>query len=681
MAYDIRYTDPNKGTITVEDQSINEETTIGFPGRRSLEYGTVVSENFLRLLENFANNSEPERPVEGQLWYDTTDGVNQLKIYDGTTWAAAGGLKKSAAEPEVANSLPGDLWVNTTSQQLFLFTGSSWILVGPTFSGGAQTGLETETIIGIDNAEYSVLTMRVNNNPVAIVSARAFIPKTAIAGFRAGINRGITLSTDTFDGGILKYWGTSERAENLVVAGDSVPAANFLRSDQVSTTNFNLRVKSNNGIDIGSSGQLSINLSNEVGVIQHNTAGSKIDFRLRRGNRTQTILAVDSEGLVGINTSAPDEALDVRGNTRIAPLVDDPESGILTVESTFNSVNIDTGAIVSRGGLGVALDTHIGGTLTVEGTSFLSDVLPDATAARNIGSSTTRFNQVHATTFFGNLQGNVSGTVSGRAGSADRLTSPTTFSLTGDVSANSIQFDGQVGGATKTFNTSISNSFIANKPSVTTAASGDEIIINVISGQTGLYRISKNDFLKSVPRTPVGTVVQYAGEVAPPGWLFCTGDEIRKSSYTLLWETIGHRFRDPLLISDGGVNFFALPDFRGRLPLGVDNMGGTSADRVTDEAADIVGGTGGSSEKTIDVENLPDHEHTNRGESGTQYYSIRTAAGTPVDDEAIELTLSPGSGGTHGLPSSGGIRASSTGQPFDVMNPFLAMNYIIYTGQ
>ena len=49
------------------------------------------------------------------------------------------------------------------------------------------------------------------------------------------------------------------------------------------------------------------------------------------------------------------------------------------------------------------------------------------------------------------MTGNVSGTVSGRAGSADKLTSPTTFRITGDVSAEDFVFDGQVGGSTKTF--------------------------------------------------------------------------------------------------------------------------------------------------------------------------------------------------------------------------------------
>ena len=93
MAYTISYTDSvNKGTIIVEDNTLNQETSISFPGKNYTGYGTAVNENFLHLLENFANSNSPSRPVEGQLWYDTSTGVDQLKIYDGTTWIAASGV-------------------------------------------------------------------------------------------------------------------------------------------------------------------------------------------------------------------------------------------------------------------------------------------------------------------------------------------------------------------------------------------------------------------------------------------------------------------------------------------------------------------------------------------------------------------------------------------------------------
>ena len=130
MAYAISYTDSvNKGTITVADNTLNTETTLSLPGRFTTAYGQAISENFLHLLENFAGATAPERPVEGQLWYDTTNNVDQLKIYDGTIWQSAAGLKKASSEPAVANSSAGDLWVNTGAQQLYLFTGSTWVLV------------------------------------------------------------------------------------------------------------------------------------------------------------------------------------------------------------------------------------------------------------------------------------------------------------------------------------------------------------------------------------------------------------------------------------------------------------------------------------------------------------------------------------------------------------------------
>ena len=90
MPYQIEYTDSiNKGSIIVEDATLNTETSITLPGRNVTSYGQAVSENFLHLLENFASANAPARPVEGQLWYDTSDGVNQLKLYDGTTWTAS----------------------------------------------------------------------------------------------------------------------------------------------------------------------------------------------------------------------------------------------------------------------------------------------------------------------------------------------------------------------------------------------------------------------------------------------------------------------------------------------------------------------------------------------------------------------------------------------------------------
>lgn len=702
MAYEINYTDSiNKGTIVIEDGVVNTtSTSLQFPGRSSTAYGSAINENFLHLLENFANNNAPSSPVEGQLWYDNTDGVDQLKIYDGTQWVTAGGLKKADSAPEVANSNAGDLWANTDTQQLYLFTGSNWILIGPEFSDGLLTGTAAENILGDDDVAYNILSVKIEEKVAAIFSAQAFVPKVTIPGFRQGLNAGLNLSNEALVGlETLKYYGTAEKAENLVIAGESVPASNFLRSNASSTTDFDIKVKNNEGIQIGAGGQLGLLVSGQAGVIQHNTSGSNIDFRLRNGDLIPTVMRLDSAGNVGINTGAPEQKLEVSGNIKINPESGVPDSGFITIESTIESSNISTGSLRTKGGLAVSKNVNIGGNLTMfendgtVGTLTSGNLVPDTAAVRNIGTSNNKFDQVFANNFVGNLQGNVSGTVSGRAGSADKLASATTFQATGDVDTVSFEFDGQTGGSTKTFNLSIANSFISNKDVTYDAGNADEILLNVKTGTTGVYRITKRNFLKTIPLNPPGVILPYGGNVTPDGWLLCDGSVVQISDYTSLFNVIGYSFRDATLLDDEGVNSFALPDLRGRFPMGLDNMGGPSVNRVTDIAADTLGGNAGSETTNINLENLPEHEHDMEGESGTQYYATRVGSGAVLDDEAVSLTIEPGAGGTQGFASSGGVKQPSTvtdslgnivprlGEAVNVMNPYLALNYIIYTGE
>lgn len=678
MAYELKFTDSvNKGSIIVEDRTLDViNTSLKFPGRGNTGFGQAVNENFLHLLENFANTQAPLRPVEGQLWYDTTPGINQLKIFDGTSWVASGGLKKSDFEPSQSTSLAGDLWVNTDRQQLFLYTGASWILVGPSFSEGLLTGTESETIIGTDDNEYNVLSIKLNNKIAAIITDNEFVPKSAIPGFRQGLKPGINLSDKPLvDNKTLKFQGISEKAENLIVDNNTIPARNFLRRDTISTTDFQFRIRSNQGLEIGSGGQLKLSIDRESATIQHNTSGSNINFRLRDNNVTQTVLTIDSSSKIGINNPSPDSELDVRGNITVSPLLTDSTTGKVIIN------NVDDDSIKTNGGIEVAKNLQISGETFLEDTLTSTNIVPDLNRTRNIGSTTNRYNQIISDTFIGNLQGNVTGNITGRSGSSDRLTSATTFSIDGDVEFDSFSFDGQVGGSTKSFDVRIRNSFISNKDTISDSSPLDEILINRTTGQTGVFKISKQNFLKTIPLVPVGSVLQYAGAEPPRGWLFCDGSEIRKSDFTELWLVIGHRFRDPSLISDGGTNFFALPDIRGRFPLGLDNMGGAPANRVTSNAARDIGGNSGSESVQLSLNNVPNHDHSLRAPSGTQYYGIRVGTGAPADPEAINLPMESGQGGTQGLASSGGINTSSDlGRPFNVMNPYLAMNYIIYTG-
>ena len=211
MSYQINFTDSvNKGFIQVNDNTVNTETSLSLPGRTKSDYGAIINENLLHLLENFANNNPPANPVEGQLWYDTTVGIDQLKVYDGAQWVSASSIKKANSRPEAVESNLGDLWVDTANQQLFLYNGNDWTLVGPEFSLGSNTGARFEEIIDTTNVRQSVVTNFVKGVPVVIISDTEFTPKSTIQGFSI-IKSGINLASG------LKYYGTAETAENLIV--------------------------------------------------------------------------------------------------------------------------------------------------------------------------------------------------------------------------------------------------------------------------------------------------------------------------------------------------------------------------------------------------------------------------------------------------------------------------------
>ena len=699
MAYEVRYTDEaNKGTIVVEDNTLNTDTSLQIPGRFYTGYGQALAENLLHLLENFASPTAPSKPIEGQLWYDNSEGVDQLKIYDGTSWLSASGLKKSDREPIASISNAGDLWVDTDNQQLFLYTGAQWILVGPSFSDGLLTGATPVSVIGQDNEEYTILKIDVANTTVAIISDNEFFLKSTIPGFGTGLKKGFNLSSldDAYT-----FVGTADSAAGVKVTNDPtngtavISANDLLRADAPSTTNFQLRVKNNNGILIGSGGELSVAVAGSTGVIQHTAEGSSLDIRVKDGQTVKTPIRIESNTNVGINNLAPDESLDVIGNIQVSPNNLDPNTGRIIVNNTTQSTAFDEGSITTLGGIGIARNAFIGGDTDIGGVLTTGNVLPDGNSTRNIGSSLQKYDQIHSNTFFGRLTGDVTGTVSGRSGSAERLTTATTFEMTGDVTASSFAFDGKSGDSTKVFNTVVSDGFVASKTLLTTPQLSDEIIIRKTSlapGEEnqqplGLYRVSKLNFLNSLPQIPVASMMPFGGVSEPDGWLICDGRIVLQTQFPLLFSAIQYSFLDAESLNNAGFNpdsFFAIPDMRGRFPLGLDNMGDTqptAAGRVTSTGATELGNSLGSEDTVLDIANLPEHEHDLRGDSGAQYYAIRDNSGELQDNEAITYDAPTGAQAGQAYPSSGGIKTTNTlATPLDIMNPYLALNYIIYTG-
>ena len=150
---------------------------------------------------------------------------------------------------------------------------------------------------------------------------------------------------------------------------------------------------------------------------------------------------------------------------------------------------------------------------------------------------------------------------------------------------------------------------------------------------------------------PTGVIMPYAGNEAPEGWILCHGQEINRIEYANLFILISEIYGP-----GNGSTTFNLPDLRGRMILGIDNMGGVSADRVINEQADLLGGSSGEEMHQLSVEELASHNHP---------ISTHSAEG---QEGGIQFSSSGNPGETE---FSGGD------QPHNNMPPYIALNYII----
>jgi microcystin-dependent protein len=695
MAYEIRFSDlTNKGTLVIEDATLNTETSLSLPGRNTTAYGAAVAESFLHLLENFANNQSPTNPIEGQLWYDNTIGVDQLKVYDGTNWVAAGGLKKSPTAPDVSKSTTGDLWVDTDNQQLYLFTGASWILVGPEFAEGLATGSRPDEIIGTDDKTYNVVVIEVRGESVAIISSDTLTPKTKIDGFNI-LRPGINLSTINITGdGFARFHGIAEKAEALIVGStqadidNPIPASSFMRKDAENTTGYKININSDNGLVIGADSLLKLRMQGSAGYLS-NEGGGNLDFGVSVAGNLGTQLRIDgTTGNVGVNQLNPDSdaSLHVGGKIKTDTTIE--------ISGQTQSTGVSTGALVVDGGVGIAGDTHIGDTLNVQGiTNVGNNIVPTINNISTVGTVDKKFATVHATEFRGTLVGDVIGSVSQRAGSADKLTTPTVFRMSGQVNAPNIQFDGQQG--TLTFDTTINDEFIGEQTLVSATEPQDEFIINRVSGTTGIYKVKASSIFEGITGLmPVGVILPYGGKTAPPGWIMCDGQAYLITEYQALFDKIGYSFKSAAQVQASVGNlagYFAVPDMRGSMPLGVDNMGGTARGRVTEGAGEVGASPEYATEtRTLNTRNLPDHVHElssydSQGEPELDFYAVLPDENQTSTDLSVldGFPATQATGTNQGLliPKTGNIDTDDVvGQPVNIMNPFVAVNYIIYTG-
>lgn len=173
----------------------------------------------------------------------------------------------------------------------------------------------------------------------------------------------------------------------------------------------------------------------------------------------------------------------------------------------------------------------------------------------------------------------------------------------------------------------------------------------------------------------VGEIILVGFNFAPAGWAFCDGSLLPISENETLFQLIGTTY------GGDGESTFALPDLRGRIPLGTGQ--GPALQNYT------LAQTGGSETITLTVTQLPSHAHPIDTSALTASLKCRNGAGnqrTPVGNvhaiEAAGATMPYSSASANatmngdpiditGVADAGGI------EPHDNIQPYLGLNFCI----
>lgn len=160
--------------------------------------------------------------------------------------------------------------------------------------------------------------------------------------------------------------------------------------------------------------------------------------------------------------------------------------------------------------------------------------------------------------------------------------------------------------------TNLGSSQLLSVPYALHAATSDDAFsgaYNDLSGKPALAPVALSGSytdLTNKPSSdvPSGVVMDYAGSVAPPGYLMCNGQAISRTTYAALFAVI-----DSTYGPGNGSTTFNLPDLLGRVSAGKDDMGGTAANRLTGQNGGVngseLGNTGGAERHTLSQAEIP----------------------------------------------------------------------------
>ena len=409
MSYIIKKTNGDVLTEIVDGSIDQLSTDLTLIGKNTSAYGELFNENFVHVLENFANTSSPNNPIQGQLWYDTSEG--RLKVYDGSGWKVSSG---TVVTPTIPTLTQGDLWIDSTRQQLYFNDGSETLLAGPIYNAQQGiSGFQVIDVIDVNQLSHTVVLMYVAQSLIGIFSKTKFTPVAPIVGWSgslwsnsvkyalgdrvifvvngkplayevfsvltSGPNIGYVstgvLPTDGtfwkeifinpgFNSGTtkdVKFYVPATQADSLIASDGTVKTSNsFLSSTDVTTTAVgSVIIQNSTPLKLGPQQNSEIHVDNNLFSIVSNTINQNFSIVTNGGTGLKNSIYIDSQHQrVGILTDHPSSTLDVTGDVRI--------TGNLTVEGLTSNINSTNLVIedkqIELGAVGQIL--NISGTIT-----------------------------------------------------------------------------------------------------------------------------------------------------------------------------------------------------------------------------------------------------------------------------------------------------------------------------
>lgn len=213
--------------------------------------------------------------------------------------------------------------------------------------------------------------------------------------------------------------------------------------------------------------------------------------------------------------------------------------------------------------------------------------------------------------------------------------------------------------------------------SVTVSAAGAALIDDAdAAAQRTTLGLGSAAVADATALMPTAAILPYAGAAAPTGYLLCFGQAVSRTTYAALFAALSTTYG-----AGDGSTTFNIPDIRGRVIAGQDDMGGTSANRLTGLSGgvdgDVLGGSGGAESHLLLTAEMPAHQHlianNSTGIAALTPTNYLNDSASYTSDMNMRYTLA----GSANVPVNGLTSSTGGGGAHNNVQPTIILNYII----